>query len=74
MFGNCAIGKSAIAIAPTITVRIAITIATMGRRMKKLAMVSAPRFLCKTLGSPLRRFVLSQRQPQRLVLPDSGRM
>jgi len=38
MFGNCAIGKSAIAIAPTITVRIAITIATMGRRMKKLAM------------------------------------
>jgi hypothetical protein len=43
------------------TVRIAITIATMGRRMKKLAMVSAPRFLCKTLGSPLRRFVLSQR-------------
>src|SRR5689334_19306394 len=46
MFGNCAIGKSAIVIAPTMTVRIAITIATMGRRMKKLAIISAPRFLC----------------------------
>jgi hypothetical protein len=38
MFGNCATGKVAMLIAPTITVRIAITIATMGRRMKKFAM------------------------------------
>jgi hypothetical protein len=38
MLGNCATGKVAIVIAPTMTVRIAITIATMGRRMKKLTM------------------------------------
>src|ERR1700722_2296002 len=54
MFGNCAIGKSAIEIAPTTTVRIAITIATMGRRMKKLAIISAPRFLCTAWDSPVR--------------------
>jgi hypothetical protein len=38
MFGNCAIGKSAMVIPPMMTVTIAITIATMGRRMKKFAM------------------------------------
>src|SRR5580693_5486103 len=36
MFGNCATGRPAIATAPTITVRIAITIATIGRLMKNL--------------------------------------
>jgi len=56
MFGNCAIGKSAIAIAPTITVRIAITIATMGRRMKNSPWLALLAFFCKTLGSPLRAF------------------
>src|SRR5258708_39196369 len=73
MFGNCAIGKVTIVIAPTITVRIAITIATIGRRMKKFAMVSAPPFLCKALGSPRHHFVLSLRRRQRLVLPVSRR-
>src|SRR3984957_21254462 len=34
IFGNCATGRLAIATAPTITVRIAITIATIGRLMK----------------------------------------
>ena len=34
MFGNCEIGSVAIETAPTITVRIAMTIATMGRFMK----------------------------------------
>jgi hypothetical protein len=38
MFGNCATGKVTIVMAPTITVRIAITIATMGRLMKNLDM------------------------------------
>jgi hypothetical protein len=38
MFGNCATGKVTMVITPTMTVRIAITIATMGRRMKKFAM------------------------------------
>src|SRR5690348_3733316 len=47
MFGNCAIGKSAIVIAPTMTVRIAITIATMGRRMKKLAILAPLRFFVR---------------------------
>jgi hypothetical protein len=38
MFGNWATGKNAIVTAPTITVRIAITIATMGRLIKNLDM------------------------------------
>src|SRR5580704_1213040 len=38
MFGNCATGRLAIVTAPTITMRMAITIATMGRLMKKLDM------------------------------------
>jgi hypothetical protein len=38
MFGNWATGKATMVITPTMTVRIAITIATMGRRMKKFAM------------------------------------
>src|SRR5258706_1222136 len=38
MFGNCETGKLTIVMAPTITVRMAITIATMGRLMKKLDM------------------------------------
>src|SRR5580704_13380391 len=36
MFGNWATGRAAIVTAPTITVRIAITIATMGRLIKNL--------------------------------------
>src|ERR1700722_11663206 len=38
MFGNCATGRLAMATAPTITIRMAITIATIGRLMKKLDM------------------------------------
>src|SRR5437879_5312940 len=38
MLGNCATGKVTIVIAPTTTVRIAITIATIGRFMKNLDM------------------------------------
>src|SRR5580692_8568699 len=38
MLGNCATGKLTIVTAPTITIRIAITIATMGRLMKNLDM------------------------------------
>src|ERR1700686_5906455 len=38
MFGNCATGRLAMVTAPTITMRMAITIATMGRLMKKLDM------------------------------------
>src|ERR1700730_11459874 len=38
MFGNCATGRLAMVTAPTITIRMAITIATMGRLMKKLDM------------------------------------
>src|SRR5580692_10736951 len=38
MLGNCATGRVAMVTAPTITVRMAITIATMGRLMKKLDM------------------------------------
>ena len=38
MLGNWATGKVTIATAPTITVSMAITIATMGRRMKNLDM------------------------------------
>ncbi len=41
MFGNCATGKLTIVMAPTITVRMAITIATMGRLIKKLDISSA---------------------------------
>src|SRR5580704_2478630 len=38
MFGNCATGRLAMVTAPTITMRMAMTIATMGRLMKKLDM------------------------------------
>ena len=38
MFGNWATGKVVILMAPTITVRIAITIATIGRLMKNFDM------------------------------------
>src|SRR6266478_7387850 len=34
MFGNCATGRAAIVTAPTITVRIEMTMATIGRFMK----------------------------------------
>src|SRR5580704_7850503 len=40
MFGNCATGRVAMVTAPTITIRMAITIATMGRLMKKFDMDS----------------------------------
>src|ERR1700730_14177065 len=36
MFGNCATGSVAMVTAPTITIRIEMTIATMGRLMKNL--------------------------------------
>src|SRR5215470_13249727 len=36
MLGNCATGRLTIEIAPTMTVNMAITIATMGRLMKNL--------------------------------------
>src|SRR5271155_1554874 len=36
MFGNCATGRAVIVTTPTITVRIAITMATIGRLMKNL--------------------------------------
>jgi len=42
MFGNWATGKNAIVTAPTITVRIAMTIATMGRLMKNLDILLTP--------------------------------
>ena len=38
MLGNCATGSPAMVTAPTITIRIEITIATMGRLMKNLDM------------------------------------
>src|SRR3984885_6593945 len=38
MFGNCAIGRVAMVTAPTMTIRIAMTIATMGRFMKNFDM------------------------------------
>src|SRR5947208_944705 len=42
MLGNCAIGRPAIVTAPTITVTIAITMATIGRLMKNLDMIQLP--------------------------------
>src|SRR5271156_3049640 len=39
MFGNCAIGRVAIVTAPTMTIRIAMTIATIGRLMKNLDII-----------------------------------
>jgi hypothetical protein len=39
MFGDCATGKVAIVTPPTMTIRIAMTIATMGRLMKNLDMI-----------------------------------
>src|SRR5580692_2508985 len=47
MFGNWATGSVAIVITPTMTVRIAITIATIGRRMKKFAMLALLRFFVR---------------------------
>src|SRR5215470_15548254 len=40
MLGNCAVGRRNMAITPMITMRIEMTIATIGRRMKKFAMAS----------------------------------
>src|SRR5580658_10148722 len=45
MFGNCAIGRVAMVTAPTMTVRIAMTIATIGRLMKNLdILIGSPDF------------------------------
>src|SRR5580704_1578429 len=55
MFGNSATGRVAMLIAPTMTVRIAITIATIGLRMKKFAMAqrsSASLYGVGFTGSP----------------------
>src|SRR5258708_26163266 len=41
--GNCAIGSPVIATTPSSTVRMAMTIATMGRSMKKRAIALLPR-------------------------------
>ena len=41
MFGYCAMGSCTIATTPTITMRMEITIATIGRLMKNLAMARA---------------------------------
>ena len=38
MSGYCAVGNDSIATMPTITIKIAITMATMGRRMKNFDM------------------------------------
>jgi hypothetical protein len=47
MSGNCATGSAPIDTSPPSTVTIEMTIATIGRRMKKLAMVSVPfRSMC----------------------------
>src|SRR5919108_4736992 len=42
MFGYCAMGSPTMATMPTITMRMEMTIATMGRLMKNLAMRAAP--------------------------------
>src|SRR5260370_36421457 len=42
MFGYCAIGRANIATPPTITIRIAITIATIGLPTKKRDMAQCP--------------------------------
>jgi len=42
IFGNCATGRLAIVTAPTITIRIAITIATIGRLMKNFDIAQFP--------------------------------
>ena len=52
MFGNCETGKVAIATAPTITVRIAMTIATIGRLMKKFDTFVSPVFDKRFCYSP----------------------
>src|SRR5258707_10883408 len=41
MFGNCATGRPLIATIPMSTIRMEMTIATMGRLMKNFAMVQA---------------------------------
>ena len=42
MLGNCATGRLAMVTAPTITMRMAMTIATMGRLMKNFDIVQFP--------------------------------
>ena len=42
MLGNCAIGRPTMVTAPTITMTMAITIATIGRLMKNLDMTQLP--------------------------------
>src|SRR6267143_5859508 len=42
MFGNCATGSPAMVTAPTITIRMAITIATIGRLMKNFDIAQFP--------------------------------
>src|ERR1700680_3228032 len=53
MLGNCATGKLTMVTAPTITIRIAITITTMGRLMKNLDMRLGS-FQSNDESSPLR--------------------
>ena len=42
MLGNCATGRVAMVIAPTITIRIEITMATIGRLMKNFDIAQFP--------------------------------
>src|SRR5437762_4496540 len=52
MFGNCAVGSASMATIPTSTIRIEMTIATMGRRMKKFDIILLP--LCRFCRSQFR--------------------
>ena len=54
MLGNCAMGRLDIATKPMITIRMAMTIATMGRLMKNLAMTQESRTveLCPAVPQP----------------------
>src|SRR5690242_1304182 len=50
MSGNCAIGDPSMATTPTITMRMAITIATMGRLIKNFDMLGALRINCHSIS------------------------
>jgi len=45
--GNCAVGRRSMEITPIITMRIEMTMATIGRRMKKFAIIYPARMVEK---------------------------
>src|SRR5687767_13138322 len=62
MSGNCAIGRPVMAIAPTMVITMAMTMATMGLRIKNADIELAALLFCRLEGNGLYRHAFSNLQ------------